>query len=180
LRRPAPSEPIRRPADPPLEQARASEPPASGPQHVGPHHSEPQWPIADGASPQDELERAKARIERQASIETALHKRELIASFLEVLDDLDRALDAARAAGDAEALTRGVEMVRASFIAKLAQHGVVPADVLGEPFAPQRHEALASVPVRDPAERGHVVGVIRAGYTIDGDLLRPAGVAVGS
>jgi molecular chaperone GrpE len=134
-----------------------------------------------GADPEaaEELERAKERIARQAERETEHSRRELIGSFLEVLDDLERALEAAGAAGDEDEVRRGVEMVRDRFLSKLAQHGVLPADDLGKPFDPERHEALTAVTVDDPADRGRVMGVLKSGYTIDGELLRPAGVAVG-
>jgi molecular chaperone GrpE (heat shock protein) len=52
---------------------------------------------------------------READRQTAENKRELIRSFLEVLDDLDRALDAAHAKEDAAELIEGIELVRDNF-----------------------------------------------------------------
>jgi molecular chaperone GrpE len=72
-----------------------------------------------------------------------------------------------------------MELVRDNFLAKLRDHGVVPMDVEGERFDPERHEAMSVVPVGDPALDNHVVGVIRGGYAMGDDVLRPAGVAVG-
>ena len=51
-------------------------------------------------------------------------------------------------------------------------------DVGGAAFDPSQHEAVATVPARTPDEDGQVVGVVRQGYTIGADVLRPASVAV--
>ena len=55
----------------------------------------------------------------------------------------------------------------------------VKAWVRGERFDPQRHEAIALVPVTDPAQDGQVIDVMREGYLIGDEVLRPAAVAVG-
>jgi molecular chaperone GrpE len=102
----------------------------------------------------------------------------VIASFLEILDDLDRAL-ASSEASPTEGMRAGVEMVRDQFLAKLAAHGVTRLDTLGKTFDPATHEAVALVDVDDPAAVNTVVTVIRPAYCIDGELLRPAGVSVG-
>ena len=62
---------------------------------------------------------------------------------------------------------------------RLGQLGVTHAPALGQKFDPVRHEALAMVPVADPALDGRVIDVMREGYLIGDDTLRPAGVAVG-
>jgi molecular chaperone GrpE len=71
-------------------------------------------------------------------------------------------------------------MVRAQFLSKLDGHGVRPLDAAGQRFDPSRHEAATVVPVADPAQDGLVVGVIRRGYTLRDEVLRPAVVAVAS
>ena len=125
----------------------------------------------------EELSRAKHRFDREARREIARQKRETIAPFLEVLDDVDRALAASDEASGS--MREGVEMIRDRFLATLRDQGVTPMEVDGAPFDPERHEAMSVVPVTDPSLDNVVVGVIRAGYMLDGDVLRPAGVAVG-
>lgn len=127
----------------------------------------------------DEIERAKERIRKEAARETEQQKRDIVRDFLPVLDDLDRAVDAARRSGNDTALLEGVELVRKSFLARLARHGIAPYPSLGQRFDPARHDAVNTVPVSDPAQDGVVVGVIREGYLVDGEMLRPALVAVG-
>jgi len=125
-----------------------------------------------------EFEQARARMRRDVAKEVERGARAVLADLLDVVDNLDRAIEAARAAGSGPALLQGVEMVRAQFLAKLDGHGVRPIEAAGSMFDPARHEAATSVPVTDPSRDGVVVGVIRQGYMIRDEVLRPAVVAV--
>ena len=125
-----------------------------------------------------EFEQARARMRRDIAKEVERGARAVLADLLDVVDNLDRAVESGRAAAPASALVQGVEMVRAQFLATLEGHGVRPLEAAGQPFDPSRHEAATAVPVRDPAQDGMVVGVIRQGYSIRDEVLRPAVVAV--
>ena len=125
-----------------------------------------------------DLDSARTRIRASVAKEAELSRRTLIVEFLDVVDNLDRALEAAREGGNTQALIDGVTMVREQFTDKLRALGVVRMSSMGEPFDPARHEALATVPVQDPSSDGTVVGVIKEGYSIGDDVLRPASVAV--
>jgi molecular chaperone GrpE len=70
-------------------------------------------------------------------------------------------------------------MVRDQFLTKLGNCGVKRVETLGVPFNPNQHEAISMVPVADPEQDGTVVAVITEGYTINGEVLRAAVVAVG-
>lgn len=128
---------------------------------------------------EDEVERSRERIEREAARELEQRSRKILLGFLAVLDDLDRALAAARQAGDGAAVLDGVDIVRKRFLAELGGFGVRHAPSMGTRFDPAHHEAMSVMPVADPAQDGVVVGVIREGYLIGEEVLRPAGVAVG-
>ncbi len=125
-----------------------------------------------------EFEQARARMRRDVAKEVERGARAVLADLLDVVDNLDRAIDSARAAAQGSALLQGVELVRAQFLAKLEGHGVRPIEAAGRRFDPSYHEAATTVPVADPAQDGLVVGVIRQGYTIRDEVLRPAVVAV--
>jgi molecular chaperone GrpE len=125
-----------------------------------------------------EFEQARARMRRDVAKEVERGTKAVLADLLDVVDNLDRAIDAARAAGSDPALLQGVELVRAQFLAKLDGHGVRLLDDVGSPFNPALHEAATTVPVADAAQDGVVVGVIRRGYAIRDEVLRPAVVAV--
>lgn len=127
----------------------------------------------------EELERAKERIRKEAARDLEQKKRDILIGFIDVLDDLDRAIEATRQVDRDSPVIEGVELVRRSFLAKLERFGAAPMPSLGQPFEPSRHEALSVVPVHDPAQDGVVLGVMREGYLIGDEVLRPAAVAVG-
>jgi molecular chaperone GrpE len=130
----------------------------------------------------DEFEQVKSRIRRDVSREVERGRRAVLVELLEVVDNLDRALSAAHVSDtlqDAAAnIVRGVELVREQFLAKLAAFGVARVDPLGQPFDATQHEAVTTTLV-DAAQDGLVVAVLKQGYTIGDDILRPASVVVG-
>ena len=78
-----------------------------------------------------------------------------------------------------DALLQGVDLVHQQFLAKLESFGVTRVDALGLPFDPAAHEAVTIVPVTDPARDHVVVGIVKHGYAVGDEVLRPAQVAVG-
>lgn len=126
-----------------------------------------------------EIEAAGKRLASASAKELEQRTRKLLESFLPVIDDLDRAIAAAKTHVESADVVEGLELVRRSMLTRLGQFGVTHAPALGEPFDPNRHDAMALVPVTDPAQDGRVIDVMREGYLIGDDTLRPAGVAVG-
>jgi molecular chaperone GrpE len=127
----------------------------------------------------NEFEEARLRLRREISKDIERSRREILADLLEVVDNLDRAIDAARQpAGTGDALLQGVEMVRRQFLGKLEALGVKRIDAEGRPFDPMLHEAITTVPATSADQDGLVIGVVRHGYRIGDDVLRPAAVAV--
>jgi molecular chaperone GrpE len=125
-----------------------------------------------------EFEDSRLRLKREISKDVERARREILADLLDVVDNLDRALDAARQSPSPDALLQGVEMVQRQFLGKLEALGVKRIDVAGAAFDPAVHEAVSTMPAQSPEHEGRVVGVIRHGYTIGADVLRPASVAV--
>jgi molecular chaperone GrpE len=107
-------------------------------------------------------------------------KAQLAQEILPVLDDLERALQAAGldSEGDSEdALAHGVILVFRGLREALSRNGVEAVDPKGEKFDPTLHEALSTQPV-DGAESGTVVEVMQKGYRMGEQLVRPARVVV--
>jgi molecular chaperone GrpE len=134
----------------------------------------------------EELDQVRARLQRGAARDAERSRRAILAELLEVLDNLDRAVAAARDPRDAAevpdafvTLVRGVELVRDQFLAKLEAFGVVRRPALGQTFDARIHEAVSTILVEDPGGDGVVAGVIREGYAIGDEVLRPAAVVVG-
>ena len=126
-----------------------------------------------------EFEEARTRLQREVSQEVERQRRALLVDLLEVVDNLDRAVEASQTAADVATLKEGVELVRDQFLAKLNAFGVSRRQSLNEPFDPKWHDAVTNMPVDDSAKDGLVLGVIQEGYEINGEPLRPARVAVG-
>ena len=129
-----------------------------------------------------EFEQARNRIRRDVARDVERGRRAVLTDLLDVLDNLDRAIDAAQrsdAFADERTIARGVELVRDQFRAKLEAFGVALIPSSGRPFDVSLHEAVSTVPVSDPSQDGVIVAVIKEGYAIGEELLRPASVVVG-
>ena len=125
-----------------------------------------------------EFDETRARLRKEIAKDVERGRRTFVVELLEVVDNLERALDAGRAASPDDPVLRGVDMVYAQFMAKLAGFGVARIDALGQPFDPSCHEAVTTVPTTDPSRDHAVVGVVRPGYRMGDEVLRPAQVAV--
>ena len=99
----------------------------------------------------------------------------LAAKLLPVLDDLERALDAAEHHEEAKVL-EGVRMTKDALAGILASEGVEEIAADG-PFDPHVHEALLAQPA-EGVEPGHVIQVVQRGYRMGDVVLRPARVVV--
>ena len=126
-----------------------------------------------------EFDEARLRLRREISKDVERARRDVLSEMLEILDNLDRAVDAAGSGGGPDALLKGVDLVRRQFLAKLESLGVTRIDATAQRFDPAVHEAITIVPVSSAEQDGIVIGIIRHGYRIGEELLRPAGVAVG-
>jgi molecular chaperone GrpE len=127
-----------------------------------------------------EFEDARARMRKELAKDAERNRREVLVSLLEVVDNLERAIEASRKAGAApeDKLLQGVELVRNQFVAKLDGFGVTRIASEGVAFDPRLHEAVSAVPATNPEQDGLVVGIVRHGYFIGDEVLRPALVAV--
>jgi molecular chaperone GrpE len=128
-----------------------------------------------GAS--QEFDQSRARLRKEVSKDIERGRRSMLVSFLDILDNLDRALEAADGRAD-DPLVKGVSLVRQQFLSTLESFGVVRLDPIGQPFDPERHEAVSTIAASAELPDGQVCGVIQPGYLIGEDVLRPAMVAV--
>ena len=127
---------------------------------------------------QRETDETRMRLNRSADERAEAGKARFIESLLPVMDDLDRALDAAVKEGSSEALLQGIRSIANSFQSALTSAGVEPIVSIGEPFNPEFHEAVDTAET-DPEMDGIVVNEYSRGYRMGDRLLRPARVKVG-
>lgn len=125
-----------------------------------------------------EVARARARLEKDAKAEIERKRRGVIASFLDVADDLARAAEELASADVPEGLAKGVEVVARELEGVLKQHGVQRRTSLGQPFDSAVHEAIGTVPATAEAPDGTVAAVLSQGYDIGDEPLRVARVVV--
>ena len=124
---------------------------------------------------QAEFENYRKRAAREQERLVAHAHERLVRELLPVLDDLERALDAAERHEEA-ALVDGVRLVERALRAALEKEGLAEIPTDG-PFDPHVHEALMSRP-DDGAEAGTVLDVVQRGYLLGGKVVRPARVIV--
>jgi molecular chaperone GrpE len=124
-----------------------------------------------------EMDNMRRRSQREREDHTRYANENLLRDLVPVLDNLDRALAAARAAGDARGVVEGVELIQRELLRALERHGVTRYSALGQTFDPTRHEATARV-ISATQAPGTVVSEVAPGYLLHGRVLRPAQVAV--
>ena len=127
----------------------------------------------------EEISRTKTRLESDFERKLEREKQNIVLPFLEVLDNLQRAIDAASQAGTVEHLLEGVQMTANLFRSKLQFLGIESIDALNKPFDPNWEQAVGAVEVADGDLDGVVVEEVQSGYCMNGQLLRPAIVRVG-
>jgi len=127
---------------------------------------------------QGETDETRQRLNRAADERAQREKADFIAGLLPVLDNLQRATEAAETSDSTEVIAEGIRRTASSFENALAAAGVEPIDAVGETFDPELHEAVETVEVA-PEDEGKVIAQHTRGYRIGDRLLRPARVKVG-
>lgn len=127
----------------------------------------------------NDLEAAKQRVMRDAHAAAEDMKKQLVEKLLPVLDNLDRTIAAADAAGDAQTVIEGVLLVRQQLEGVLRGYGVERIDAQDRDFDPAIHEAITTTYVPTIALHDTVIDQLSPGYRFNGALLRPAKVVVG-
>ena len=124
-----------------------------------------------------DAENARRRAQRDREEYVKYANEGLVRDLVPVLDNLERALGAANAAGQAGSVVEGVELIQRELLRVLEKAGATRYSALGQRFDPTRHEAVASrVTVNEPPDT--VVAESAPGYLLNGRVLRPALVTV--
>jgi molecular chaperone GrpE len=131
---------------------------------------------------QADMENYRKRQQRTAQEQAVRERNRLLNEFLNVVDDLERALSTPANNGTldhGDGLRRGVELTHRAAMQLLEKEGATAIAAEGQPFDPKWHEAVATVPRNGgEVDPGTVVRVMEPGYRIDDQLLRPAKVVV--
>ncbi len=109
--------------------------------------------------------------------ELGLASESLLRKLLAVADDFDRALEAMPAELRGAGWIEGIVLVDRKLRQLLESEGVTPIEVIGRPFDPHEHEAVASFPAPERPD-GEVVAEVQRGYRVRDRVLRPAKVVI--
>ena len=124
-----------------------------------------------------EFENYQKRMQREREQERKYAFGPLADSLLPILDNLDRAVAAAKQAGETGPLVQGVAMVQVQFLELLKRNGITRIECDGKPFDPNLHQAVMQKPSAD-VEPNTIVQVIEQGFLNQDRVLRPAKVIV--
>jgi molecular chaperone GrpE len=124
-----------------------------------------------------EAENSRKRMRHQNEETVRFQRESLLRDLLPIVDNLERAVDAARGGGNGQPIVEGVEMVLHAMREYLRAQGVTPLSAVGQAFDPTRHEAIDAVP-SDEHPPNTVVDEVHRGYQIGERILRPARVTV--
>ena len=125
-----------------------------------------------------DFENYKKRLAKEKSDIIAYGNEELIKALLNVLDNLERAIEHSDVEADSSPLLEGVKLVHKQFLSCLEKFGVQFIDASrGTEFDPRLHQAIERVESPDITP-GMIISEMLKGYTLKDRLLRPALVAV--
>ncbi|MCJ7717061.1 MAG: nucleotide exchange factor GrpE [Anaerolineales bacterium] len=119
----------------------------------------------------------KKRVLREYTDIHQVARGEVIKLYLDIADDLERALQEKPETGEGETWAEGIGIIFQKLRTRLESEGIKPMNPIGEEFDPNIHEALMKEE-SDEYESGQIIEVMQEGYWIGDKVLRPALVRV--
>lgn len=126
-----------------------------------------------------EFDNYKRLAQRDQRDQIRFGNEQLLKELLPVVDNLERAIKAAKDVKSADGLLQGVDLTLKQLQGVLGKFGVQSIPTMGQPFDPSGHQAVASVPSTQVPDM-HVVEECQRGYRLHDRILRPAMVTVSS
>ena len=126
-----------------------------------------------------EFENFKKRTSRERLELITTAGKDIIVSFLDVVDDCDRAEKILDTETDLEKQKAGIRLIFNKFRIILQNKGVIAMESLGTNFDTEKHEAITEIEVNDETQKGKIVDVISKGYLMNTKIIRFAKVIVG-
>ena len=126
---------------------------------------------------QAELENYRKRVQREINDERRYAVLPLARDLLPVVDNLERAIEAAQKTSDSGGLLDGVKMIAGQINAILKQHQCERIETVGQVFDPNFHQAIAQEPSTEHPQ-GTITRSAQAGYRLHDRVIRPAHVFV--
>jgi molecular chaperone GrpE len=124
-----------------------------------------------------DIENLKKRFDRQVAEVKEYANERMVSELLDVVDELELAIESGRSSGSTEALVQGVELTLKKLRKILENEGVVPIKCVGETFDPSKHNAVAKIE-KEGVDGCKIVEEVRKGYTMREKVIRPSIVKV--
>lgn len=125
-----------------------------------------------------EMANLRRRVEKDVENAHKYGQEKLVKELLDVADNLERTLAAIDSdSSEVEPLKEGVDMTLKGLLGTFAKFQIEVVDPEGEPFDPQRHQAMSMIE-NPEVEPNTVIAVMQKGYVLHGRLVRPAMVMV--
>ena len=118
----------------------------------------------------------RKRVERDQAMMQQTITGSIVKRYLEIIDDLDRALKNRPQEGDGASWANGIELIYRKLLNTLESNGVTRMQAEGQ-FDPNLHEAITSED-SDHHQSGEIIEVVQQGYLMGDRVLRPALVRV--
>ncbi|WP_432481922.1 nucleotide exchange factor GrpE [Moraxella sp. ZY200743] len=120
---------------------------------------------------------AQRRMEQETDKAKKFALQKFAKELLDVVDNLERGLEASEKSGADESVLEGLKLTHKSLLSVLEKNGVVAVGEVGKTFNPDLHEAVGIFP---DADKDTIGQVLQKGYTLNERTLRPAMVLVGA
>jgi molecular chaperone GrpE len=124
-----------------------------------------------------DIDNYRRRMQKEAEQDRLYAALPLARDLLPALDNLRRALEAARVSNDAGRLIEGVQMVARQIEDIFGKHSIVPIEALDQPFDPNLHQALQQLPNPEKPPMT-VLAECERGYRMHDRIVRPSTVIV--
>lgn len=99
--------------------------------------------------------------------------------LLPVVDDFERAMQAAEESSDIDSIKEGIILIYNKFMKYLEKNGVTPINSTDADFNTEFHEAVTTFPTDDESKKGKVIDTVQKGYMMHDKVLRHSKVVVG-
>jgi len=126
---------------------------------------------------QADFENLKKRLDRQMEEVKRFSNERLVLALLEIVDELEAAIDSGSSSSSAKTIVQGVEMIFNKLRKVLESEKVTPIQCVGEVFDPSKHSAIAKVE-RDNGNENRILEEIRKGYMMKGKVIRSSIVKI--
>jgi len=124
-----------------------------------------------------EFDNYKKRVVREKENLIKYGNEKFAFDLLSVMDNFERSLEQAKLSQEVESVIEGIEMIQKQLVSAMEKFHVKPFESVGEPFDPERHEAMAQQE-HEEYEENIVIEEYQKGYCLKEKLLRPARVIV--